>query len=75
MKPTELRDLEEKELKAKISEMESQLFDLRLQASMAKLQNHSEIRLTRKDIARAKTILQEKFGNSTAAAKPAEAEA
>jgi large subunit ribosomal protein L29 len=40
--------------------MELNLFNMRFQASMGKLENTSLLNVTRKDIARAKTILKQK---------------
>jgi large subunit ribosomal protein L29 len=56
----ELRDLPAETLTGKVSEMESELFNLRLQGSMGKLENSSLIKATRRDIARAKTLLKQK---------------
>jgi ribosomal protein L29 len=40
--------------------MESEYFDLKFQAALSKLENVSLIKLKRRDIARIKTIIQEK---------------
>ena len=45
---------------AKVKEMEANLFNMRFQASMGKLENSALLKNTRKDIARAKTILKQK---------------
>lgn len=61
IKALELRELSVEELHGKIKDLESQLFDLKLQNSMSKLQNHSSLSFLRKDIARSKTILNQKL--------------
>jgi large subunit ribosomal protein L29 len=40
--------------------MEANLFNMRFQASMGKLENTTLLQTTRRDIARAKTVLQQK---------------
>lgn len=59
-KATEFRDLPADSLASKIKEMESQLFTSRLSAGLGKLENTSSLRIQRKDIARAQTVLREK---------------
>jgi large subunit ribosomal protein L29 len=45
---------------AKVKEMEANLYTMRFQASMGKIENTALLRTTRKDIARAKTVLNQK---------------
>jgi len=59
-KAKELRELAADAIASKVKEMEANLFDMRLQASMGKLENTALLNTTRKDIARAKTILKQK---------------
>jgi large subunit ribosomal protein L29 len=59
-KARELREMAADAIAAKVKEMEANLFDMRLQASMGKLENSALLNTTRKDIARAKTILKQK---------------
>jgi large subunit ribosomal protein L29 len=59
-KTKEFRELPPDTLSTKVAEMESELFNLRFQGSMGKLENSSMIRAARRDIARAKTVLKEK---------------
>jgi large subunit ribosomal protein L29 len=59
-KARELREMAADAIAAKVKEMEANLFDMRLQASMGKLENTALLNTTRKDIARAKTILKQK---------------
>ena len=60
MKTTEIRDLSNEEIKKKIDGWEEELFNLRFQAKMGQLANPLQLRMVRRDIARAKTILNEK---------------
>ena len=47
-------------IQTKVNELEANLFNLRFQASMGKLENTSLLQTSRRDIARAKTVLQQK---------------
>jgi large subunit ribosomal protein L29 len=60
MKAQEFRDLSLIEIKGKIEGMEEELFNLRFQAKMGQLSNSMRMTEVRRDIARAKTILNEK---------------
>lgn len=60
MKAKEIRDLSIDEMNKKIDLWEEELFNLRFQAKMGQLANPLQLRLIRKDIARVKTILNEK---------------
>jgi len=64
MKPAELRELNENELKLKLSELQELMFRYRFQTSMGQLDNPIKIRSTRRDIARIKTIIHEKLSAS-----------
>ncbi|MGE5620756.1 MAG: 50S ribosomal protein L29 [Sphingomonadaceae bacterium] len=55
MKPSEVRNLSEDEVRAKIRESLEELFRLRLQQASRQLSNTARIREVRKDIARLKT--------------------
>jgi large subunit ribosomal protein L29 len=59
-KAREFREMAADAIAAKVKEMEANLFDMRLQASLGKLENTALLNTTRKDIARAKTILKQK---------------
>jgi len=52
------------DLLKKIDGWEEELFNLRFQAKMGQLANPLQLRLVRRDIARAKTILNEKSESS-----------
>lgn len=58
----ELRDLSRDELLAKTDELKKELFNLRFQQAMGQIENPMRLRLIRKEIARAKTVLREKYG-------------
>ena len=58
----ELRDLSTDELQAKATELKKELFNLRVQQAMGQIENPMRLRTLRKDIARAKTVLKEKYG-------------
>lgn len=56
----ELRALSDEELTKKIKESKKELFDLRLKISTGTLEKPSKVEELRKDIARMKTILNER---------------
>ncbi len=58
----ELRDLSTEELQAKTVELRKELFNLRVQQAMGQIENPMRLRTLRKDIAKAKTVLKEKYG-------------
>lgn len=59
MKPKEIRGLSKEELLKKIDGWEEEIFNLRFQAKIGQLANPLQLRYVRRDIARAKTILNE----------------
>ncbi len=59
MKPKELRSLSKEDLLKKIEGWEEEIFNLRFQAKIGQLANPLQLRYIRRDIARAKTILNE----------------
>lgn len=62
MRPGELRDMTSEELEEKVAELKEKLFNLRFQKATGELDNTAEIKKTKKDIARAKTIQRESEG-------------
>ena len=60
MKPQELKELSDDELRTKEKELADQLFKLRFQHTLGQLENPMKIRNIRRDIARIKTVLEEK---------------
>ncbi len=59
MKAKELRELPEEELKEKAKELGQELFNLRFQKATGQLGNTAMIPKTKRDLARAKTVLTE----------------
>lgn len=55
-----IRELTDAEINEKISDLKKELFQLRLQAAVGKLENTAQLRKVKKDIARAYTILTER---------------
>ncbi len=60
MKASELRTKDVAALEKEVSELLKAHFGLRMQKATQQLNNHSQLGKTRKDIARARTILAEK---------------
>ena len=60
MKAGKVREMGPEELRAKVLELQEQLFRLRVQKSLGQLDNAIKLRETRRDIARVKTVLREK---------------
>ena len=60
MKAAELHKKEVTELQAEVKELQKAHFGLRMQKATQQLSNTSSLRHTRRDIARAKTILAQK---------------
>ena len=60
MKPSELRQVSDSDLKEKLDEAYQELFNLRFQRATGKLSNSARCGEVRKDIARIKTLLRER---------------
>ncbi len=60
MKTKEIRNLSSEQLASKIDELKNELFNLRFRLATGQLDNPSSIKMVKKDIARAKTILRER---------------
>ena len=60
MKATDIRELAVEELRARVKDLDDQLFRLRIQKSMGQLEAPAKVREVRRDLARIKTILREK---------------
>ncbi len=60
MRASELRDLSIEELEAKLKEFSEALFNLKFQHATGQLDNTAQLKKTRRDIARVKTIINEK---------------
>jgi large subunit ribosomal protein L29 len=61
-KAKELRDQSSEELTAKAADLKKELFNLRFQQAMGQIENPMRLRTLRKDIAKTKTVLKEKYG-------------
>ena len=60
MKVKELRELSTEQLEKKLSDLKSELFNLRFQLAINQLENPNRIPEVRHDIARVMTLLREK---------------
>ena len=58
----ELRDLSSEELLSKAADLKKELFNLKFQQAMGQIENPMRLRTLRKDIAKTKTVLKEKYG-------------
>ena len=67
MKAAELRQKDVAGLQTEVKELQKAHFGLRMQKATQQLNNNASLRATRRDIARAKTILVEKQRTSTPA--------
>jgi large subunit ribosomal protein L29 len=68
-KAADLRNKDVAGLQAEIKDLQKAHFGLRMQKATQQLSNTSTLRITRRDIARAKTILAQKQQQETQAAK------
>ena len=66
-KTTELRQKDVAGLQTEVKELQKAHFNLRMQKATQQLNNVAQLRVTRRDIARAKTILAQKQAESTKA--------
>jgi large subunit ribosomal protein L29 len=60
MKAKEIRELSAADLEQKVEDLNQELFNLRFQLHTGHLENTGRIGQVRKDIARVKTVLQQK---------------
>ena len=58
MKAKELVNLSDEELEAKLKELKSELFNLRVRQASRQLENPLSINLIKKDIARVNTVIR-----------------
>jgi large subunit ribosomal protein L29 len=61
-KAKDLRDLSNDELQTKAADLKKEMFNLRVQQAMGQIENPMRLRTLRKDIAKTKTVLKEKYG-------------
>jgi large subunit ribosomal protein L29 len=60
MKSTELRELPDDELLARLELSKEELFNLRFQSATGQLESHGRIRAVKRDIARLYTVIRER---------------
>ena len=60
----ELRDLSGDELQTKAADLKKEMFNLRVQQAMGQIENPMRLRILRRDIAKTKTVLKEKYGRA-----------
>jgi len=60
MKASEFRELSVEELEIKVRELAEAFFNLKFQHATGQLDNTAQLKRTRRDIARVKTVLEEK---------------
>ena len=58
MKAKEIRNLNDEELSAKLTELKTELFNLRFRHASGQLENPLQINLVKKDIARVNTVIR-----------------
>jgi large subunit ribosomal protein L29 len=73
MKAVELRDLTLEELMLRESELSEELARMRIQLAIKRLDNPLLVRVTRRELARVKTMIKEKSLTQPAARKEPEA--
>ncbi len=56
----ELRGMEPEEVASKVRDLKQELFHLRCQLALGRIENPMRIRQVRREVARAKTVLREK---------------
>ena len=60
MKASDVRELTNQELEAKLADLKKELFNLRLSHATGQLSNPLQLNVVKKDIARVKTVLRER---------------
>ena len=64
MKTSEIRTLSENELSSKVSDLREDFFKLKFKHGIRQLEDTSKLKSLRKDIARIKTVINEKKLNA-----------
>jgi large subunit ribosomal protein L29 len=59
MKASEIRDLSPEERQRKLNDLKEEVFNLRFQHEIGQLENPQQVKQTKRDIARVKTIIRE----------------
>ncbi len=60
MKPTDIKAKTDADLKKMVGDLENELFILRVKRATGQLEKTGNLRMLRKDLARAKTVLRER---------------
>ena len=60
MKANELREMKNEELNVKLGELKAELFNLRFSHATHQLNNPMQLKNTKRDIARIKTVMSER---------------
>lgn len=60
MKSVELRNFSVEEITEKEKDFRSEIFNLKIQMALGKIENPNRLKSLRKDVARARTIIREK---------------
>ncbi|WP_338549067.1 50S ribosomal protein L29 [Roseovarius phycicola] len=66
MNATELRDKTPDQLREELANLKKEQFNLRFQAATGSLENPARIKTVRRDVARVKTVLNEKAADAAA---------
>jgi len=61
MKAKNLREMTKEELSTKLTELKVELFNLRFQLATGQLENPVKVKFVKRELARVKTILNEKL--------------
>jgi large subunit ribosomal protein L29 len=69
MRPEEIRELADADIAKRIEDLSQELFDLRMKLGYEEPQNPNKIRQLKRDIARLKTIMQERARAAARSAK------
>jgi large subunit ribosomal protein L29 len=64
MKPNEVREMSVDDLRSKLEELVAERFNLRFRSATESIENPMRFRALRRDIARIKTVLQQRAGQA-----------
>ena len=64
MKVNELREMSDEDLSARLDELVAERFNLRFRSATESIENPMRFRALRRDIARIKTVLQQRVGQA-----------
>lgn len=64
MKASDIKEMSYEEVKRKLVDLKEAFFNLRFQHTIGQLENSSKLKKTRRDIARLKTVMNEKAENN-----------